>query len=41
MVEQFYHNAQNDIEDIRMKIRNKETESETLEIDHRAEIKMF
>ncbi len=41
MVEQFYHNTQKEIDEVKIKVCNKETEAEELESDHIKEVKTY
>ncbi|KRX02737.1 hypothetical protein PPERSA_02227 [Pseudocohnilembus persalinus] len=41
MVEQFYHNTYKEIDEIKVKVVNKETEAEQLEEEHRVEVKVY
>ena len=41
MVENFYNNTRKEIDELEKRITNKETKAERLEIEHRAEIKVF
>jgi hypothetical protein len=41
MVEQFFHNTTKEIDEVKIKIANKETESERLEEEHRTEVKVY
>lgn len=41
MVEQFYHNTELEIEELRTEILNKETEGENMQLAHNTEVKVF
>lgn len=41
MVEQFYHNTELEIEELKTEILNKETEGENMQITHNTEVKVF
>lgn len=41
MVEQFYHNAELEIQETHTEILNKETEGENMQVSHNTEVKVF
>jgi hypothetical protein len=41
MVEQFYHNTELEIEELRTEILNKETDGENMQLGHNTEVKVF
>lgn len=41
MVEQFYSNTHKEIDEVETKVRNKETEAEKLEDEHRVDVKVY
>lgn len=41
MVENFYHNTLKEIEEVKTKVSNKETEAEDKETKHRIDVKVF
>jgi hypothetical protein len=41
MVEQFYHNTELEIQELKTEVLNKETEGENMQLSHNTEVKVF